>query len=78
MAISISEKNIFSFAIFFSLLVVIFYFFVIFLKQNYWWITLTFFYLIFFVYREINLKRKEFNERLRLKDRREIRINFWG
>ena len=78
MVVEISEKNIIFYAIFFVLLVIIFYFFIIFLGQNYWWIIPAFFYLMFFIFREYDLKKKDLVERLRLKDRREGRIDFWG
>jgi len=78
MAYKSSGKN----TIFYIGLMVFFIFmisiFVIFLENNYWWILPSSFYLVYFVFRDSYLYRKDFLNRLKVKDRREIRIDFWG
>jgi len=72
-----SGKNI----IFYMISMVSFIFmisiFVIFLENNYWWVFPSFFYLVYFVFRDSYLYREDFLNRLKVKDRREIRIDFW-
>ncbi|MFH1152014.1 MAG: hypothetical protein ABIJ14_02670 [Nanoarchaeota archaeon] len=78
MADKISGKNI----IFYMISIVFFIFmlsiFVIFLGNNYWWILPSSFYLVYFIFRDSYIYRKEFLNRLKVKDRRDIRIDFWG
>lgn len=52
--------------------------FIVFFEGNYWWIFPVMIYMIYFFIRDLNLKRNEVFENLRIKDRREIRISFWN
>jgi hypothetical protein len=76
----INESNTKQITFFIFFLVFIFVWswaFSIFIEQHYWWILSSFVFFLFFVAREKRLTIKENKERLRIKDRRERRIDFW-
>jgi 4-hydroxybenzoate polyprenyltransferase len=73
-----SGKNVVSLMISMGLFIIILFLFVVFLGYNYWWILPAFFYLAYFVYRDYSISRKEFLKGLKVKDCKEIRINFWN
>ncbi|MBR9702227.1 hypothetical protein GOV13_04890 [Candidatus Pacearchaeota archaeon] len=78
MAGETSGKNILFLLVSIVLFIMFLFLFVIFLGYNYWWILPAFFYLGYFVYRDYSISRKEFLESLRVKDCKEIRIDFWN
>jgi len=54
-----------------------FYFLDGFLEENFVWVLAVFFYVIGFAIYNQSLKRKDFEKQLKIKNRDEIRINFW-
>jgi amino acid permease len=71
------KKKIFIFPIIFLFIFGYTYFLEIFFANYLWLFFGIFFYLVFFIIHDFSLKRKDLEKGLVVKDRRNIRINFW-
>ncbi len=67
--IKFSSANVIIFAVVSALVIIYLYFLDNFLRKNYWWIFIIVIYLIYFIFQDMNLKRKE------LKEKCEVRAN---
>jgi len=72
------DADIIFFGLFFAIFVFYLSFLGDFLEGNSWWISLTILYILVFVIRDNDLKKKEYEDNVRIRDRRDIRIDFWG
>ena len=70
-------RNILFLLLFVMGLNVYLWFWGIFLMKNFWWILPFFVCAMLLIGYDYQLKKKELEERLRLKDIKEIRIDFW-
>jgi len=71
------QKRIFIFPIIFLFIFGYAYLLEIFFIKYLWLFFGIFFYVVFFVAYDSSIKRKEIQKRLIIKDRKNIRINFW-
>ncbi len=76
--IEITDRKILFSALFFIGFAIYLYLLEDFLKTNLWWIFLTCICMAFFIAKDISLKNENFRNTLKIKPRRQIRINFWN
>ncbi len=75
----VSDRFIVISVVIFAFLIIYISFFIDFFKQNSLWIFFLFVYItVFFVTAQYYLRKKEFDEKLKIKKREDIRINFWN
>lgn len=75
----VSDRFVVISVIIFAFLVIYISLFIDFFKQNSLWIFFLLIYIaVFFVTAQYYLRKKEFDEKLKIKKREDIRINFWN
>lgn len=71
------KKRVILFFVLFAVIFLYAYLLTVFFEKTLWLFAIVFVYLMFFVIQSQSLKRKALNEELKIKDRKEIRIDFW-
>jgi len=71
------QKRVILMLVSFGLIFLYAYFFEIFFSENFIWISVILAYIVFFLAYDFSIRRKEFKERVFVKDRKDIRIDFW-